>query len=134
MPELTNVQFTMYGPGCMSNAIVVAAQAVGDGRTHTCLVLKGWHNLEGRYYQGGANAADAIPGDERNQPPLGNAGVLWNCSPVCRVLPEIRQDSRHDGPIYGKLEKERPFVPRGVLGPTSSPKNCRGKTTLPPGG
>ena len=62
MPELTNVQFTMYGPGCMSNAIVVAAQAVGDGRTHTCLVLKGWHNFEGRYYQGGANAADAIPG------------------------------------------------------------------------
>ena len=62
MPELTNVQFTMYGPGCMSNAVVVAAQAVGDGRTHTCLVLKGWHNLEGRYYQGGANAADAIPG------------------------------------------------------------------------
>ena len=62
MPELTNVKFTMYGPGCMSNAIVVAAQAVGDGRTHTCLVLKGWHNFEGRYYQGGANAADAIPG------------------------------------------------------------------------
>ncbi len=62
MPELENVKFTMYGPGCMSNAIVVAAQAVGDGLTHTCLVLKGWHNLEGRYYQGGANAGDAIDG------------------------------------------------------------------------
>ncbi len=46
----------------MSNAIVVAAQAVGEGRTHTCLVLKSWHNLEGRYYQGGANAQDAIDG------------------------------------------------------------------------
>ena len=62
MPELENVKFTMYGPGCMSNAIVVAAQAVGDGLTHTCLVLKGWHNLEGRYYQGGANAEDTLPG------------------------------------------------------------------------
>ncbi len=62
MPELTNVKFTMYGPGCMSNAICVAAQAVGEGLTHTCLVLKGWHNFEGRYYQGGANAGEAISG------------------------------------------------------------------------
>ncbi len=62
MPELTNVKFSMYGPGCMSNAIVTAAQAVGDGRTHTCLVLKSWHNLEGRYYQGGSNAGGAISG------------------------------------------------------------------------
>jgi len=62
MPGLTHVKFTMYGPGCMSNAVCVAAQAVGDGLTHTCLVLKGWHNLEGRYYQGGANAGDAIAG------------------------------------------------------------------------
>ena len=46
--ELKNVKFTMYGMGCMSHAIVVAAQAVGEGRTHTCLVLKSWHNLEGR--------------------------------------------------------------------------------------
>ncbi len=62
MPELTNVKFTMYGPGCMSNALNVTAQAVGDGLTHTCLVVKSWHNFEGRYYQGGANAGDALPG------------------------------------------------------------------------
>ena len=62
MPELTGNRFTMYGPGCMSNAIVVAAQAIGDGLAHTCLVLKAWHNLPGRYYQTGANADDAIPG------------------------------------------------------------------------
>jgi acetyl-CoA acetyltransferase len=62
MPELTNVKFTMNGPVCMSNAIVVAAQAVGDGLTNTCLVLKSWHNLEGRYYQGGSNAGGAISG------------------------------------------------------------------------
>ena len=62
MPELTNVQFTMYGPTCMSNALNVIAQAVGDGLTHTCLVVKSWHNFEGRYYQGGANAAETLPG------------------------------------------------------------------------
>ena len=62
MPELTNIKFVMYGERCMSHAIVVAAQAVGSGLTNTCLVLKSWHNFEGRYYQGGANAADAIDG------------------------------------------------------------------------
>ena len=62
LPELRNVKFTMYGPGCMSNALCVAAQAVGEGLTHTCLVLKGWHNLEGRYYQGGANAGGVLSG------------------------------------------------------------------------
>ena len=62
MPELTNITFSMNGPVCMSNAIVVAAQAVGDGLTNTCLVLKSWHNLEGRYYQGGSNAGGAISG------------------------------------------------------------------------
>ena len=71
MPRLTNVTFTRYGPGCMSSAVCVAAQAVGEGLTHTCLVLKGWHNLEGRYYQGGANAGEAISGRVRR----GTSGV-----------------------------------------------------------
>ena len=62
MPELENVKFTMHGSRCMSNAIVVAAQAVGDGLTHTCLVLKSWHNFEGRYNHGGDNYGDAIDG------------------------------------------------------------------------
>jgi len=65
MPELTNVKFTMVGPGCMSNAIVVAAQAVGEGLTNTCLVVKGWHNFEGRYYQGGGNAKDTVTGNAK---------------------------------------------------------------------
>ena len=70
MPELTGINMTMYGPGCMSNSIVVAAQAIGDGLAHTCLVLKGWHNLAGRYYQGGAAAQDTVGGD-------GVWGQLW---------------------------------------------------------
>jgi len=62
MPELKNVKFTMYGQGCMSSAIVVAAQAVGDGLAKNCLVLKGWHNLEGRYNQAGVTAQDSVSG------------------------------------------------------------------------
>ncbi len=65
MPELTNVKFTMVGPGCMSTSIVVAAQAIGDGLTNTCLVIKAWHNLDGRYYQGGANAEQTIAGPHK---------------------------------------------------------------------
>ena len=62
MPELENVKFIMNGSVCMSHAIVVAAQAVGSGLTHTCLVLKSWHNLDGRYNQGGISAADDVSG------------------------------------------------------------------------
>ena len=79
MPELTNVKFTMYAPGCMSAAIVVAAQAVGDGLATNCLVLKGWHNLEGRYNHGGISAANEVPGSFASQPgphPLGRSRLL----------------------------------------------------------
>ncbi len=64
MPELQNVTFTMHAPICMSNALVVAAQAVGEGLTKTCLVVRGWHNLAGRYYvgQGGDRTGSTISG------------------------------------------------------------------------
>lgn len=78
MPELTNVKFTMYAPGCMSAAIVVAAQAVGDGRAANCLVLKGWHNLEGRYNHGGISAAAEVPGGFAINP----GRTLWG-APGC---------------------------------------------------
>jgi acetyl-CoA acetyltransferase len=68
MPELTNVKFVMTTPtvgGCMNHAIPAAAQAIGDGLAHTCLVLKGWHNFEGRYYQGGANSEATVSGSAK---------------------------------------------------------------------
>ena len=78
MPELSNVKFTMHAPGCMSAAIVVAAQAVGSGLASTCLVLKGWHNLEGRYNHGGISAADSVPGNFAISP----GRTLWG-APGC---------------------------------------------------
>ena len=77
MPELSNIKFTMHGPGCMSNAITVAAQAVGDGLTQTCLVLKAWDNLEGRYAQGGENAEDTISGNSVWSNPWGATGPYY---------------------------------------------------------
>ncbi|MEX2375561.1 MAG: hypothetical protein WD942_08270 [Dehalococcoidia bacterium] len=62
MPELKNVTFAVHAPRCMSHAVTVGAQAVGDGLAKTCLVLKGWHNFAGRYYHGGTNAADTVSG------------------------------------------------------------------------
>ena len=72
MPELTNVKFTMHAPTCMSDAVVVAAQAVGDGLTNTCLVLKSWNNLSGRYgHESGNNALDIAPGASQWTNPWG---------------------------------------------------------------
>ena len=103
MPELTNVQFRMYGPGCMSNALNVTAQAVGDGLTHTCLVVRSWHNFEGRYYQGGANATDTLPGTVAMRQLWGTPRLLRDGPAIRGVLSQVRQESRDDGALHGEL-------------------------------
>jgi len=66
IPELTNVKFMMNGQTCMSVAFVTAAEAVARGLTNNCLVIRGWHNLEGRYYVGqGAAALDTASGPQK---------------------------------------------------------------------
>ena len=123
MPELENVKFTMYGPTCMSNAIVVAAQAVGDGLTHTCLVLKGWHNLEGRYNQGGISAEDAVSGTYAIGPgrtiwgPPGCYGTALQFAEYCRkygkthdMMAPFMANSRRNGLLFpeGYWAQHRP--------------------------
>ncbi len=72
MPELTNVKFTMHSSSdCMSNAITNTAQAVGDGLTSVCLVVKGWANPAGRYGHGGANALETASGVNQWISPFG---------------------------------------------------------------
>lgn len=76
MPELSNVKFTMEGRGCMSVSFTTAAEAVARGLTQTCLVVRGWHNLAGRYYVGqGAAAGDTLSGPQKY-------GGLWG-APAC---------------------------------------------------
>jgi len=59
---LDNVRYTAHGPGCISTALVAACQAVGDGMTDTCVVIRGTGNIQGRYGQYGAAAADTASG------------------------------------------------------------------------
>jgi len=40
----------------------MAAQAMGDGQCHTCLVIYPTGNLEGRYRRGGENVDDYARG------------------------------------------------------------------------
>jgi len=123
MPELTNVKFTMYGPGCMSHAIVVAAQAVGSGQTNTCLVLKGWHNLEGRYNQAGISAADEVSGTYAIGPgrtiwgPPGCYGTALQFAEYCRrygkthdMMAPFMANSRRNGLMFpeGYWAQHRP--------------------------
>ena len=107
IPELTNVKFQMIGPGCMSNCIVVASQAIGDGLAHTVLVVKAWHNLEGRYYQGGANAEPTISGRAKwTNPWAGPASLgtatqfqryLWKYGKTHDMMANFMTNSRHNG-------------------------------------
>ena len=123
MPELTNVKFTMYGQGCMSHAIVVAAQAVGEGRTHTCLVLKSWHNLEGRYNQSGISAQDEVPGSFALAPGRtlwgapGSYGTALQFAEYCRkygkshdMMAPFMANSRRNGLLFpeGYWAQHRP--------------------------
>ena len=123
MPELSNVKFTMYGQGCMSHAIVVAAQAVGDGLTNTCLVLKGWHNLDGRYNHGGTSGVDTVPGTVAIGPgrtlwgPPGCYGTALQFAEYCRkygknheMMAPFMENSRRNGLLFpeGYWAQHRP--------------------------
>jgi acetyl-CoA acetyltransferase len=52
----------MTVPACMSMVLAATVQAVGDGLTNVCIAAKGWHNFDGRHYQGGANAEPTVSG------------------------------------------------------------------------
>ena len=123
MPELTNVKFTMNAPGCMSAAIVVAAQAVGDGLTSNCLVLKGWHNLDGRYNHGGSSASEVVPGSLALGPgrtiwgPPGCFGTALQFAEYCHrygknhdMMAPFMQNSRRNGLMFpeGYWAQHRP--------------------------
>ena len=118
MPELSNVNFTMYGPVCNSNAVVVGAQAVGSGQTHTCLVVKGWHNFAGRYYQGqGAAGLDTVPGPGKYNALWGlpaSGGTAMVFDQYCR-----KYDKNHDmmTPIVVNSNPNGRLFPEGYWAP-----------------
>ncbi len=111
-PELTNVAFKMYGPICMSVAFTTAAEAVARGLTKTCLVVRGWHNLAGRYYVGqGAAARDTIAGPAKY-------GSIWGapaCATTAMVFEQYCQKYRksHDMMAPFIIEERR----NGLMNP-----------------
>ena len=72
--RLTNVKFAPTGVPTISEMVGMAAQAVGDGLCHTCLVIYPTGNLEGRYRRGGENADDYARGARQWTAPWGNHG------------------------------------------------------------
>ncbi len=123
MPELTNVKFTMNAPGCMSAAVVIGAQAVGDGLANNCLVLKGWHNLDGRYNHGGSSASEVVPGSLALGPgrtiwgPPGCFGTALQFAEYCHrygknhdMMAPFMQNSRRNGLMFpeGYWAQHRP--------------------------
>ena len=152
-PELTGVNFTMNGVGCMSRAITVAAQAIGDGMAHTCLVVKAWHNLEGRYYQGGAAARNETPGTAAIRGLWGAPacyGTALQFQEYCRkygkthdMMAPFMENSRRNGLIFpeGYWAQHRPedcctrttlqrdgLPNRPACSTTTSPSWCQGRT------
>ncbi len=71
---LPNVKFAPTGLPTISEMVGMAAQAVGDGVCHTCLVIYPTGNLEGRYRRGGENADDYARGARQWTAPWGNHG------------------------------------------------------------
>jgi acetyl-CoA acetyltransferase len=101
MPELKNVKFVMTVPLCISLVMAATVQAVGDGLTNTCLALKAWHNFDGRYYEGGANAEPTVTGRNKYSA-FGLAG------PAC--YPTAMQFQRYLHKYGGTHEMMAPFV------------------------
>ena len=100
VPALTNVKFTAYANhSCVSDCICIAAQAVGDGLTHTCLVVKGWHNLAGRYHRGGTAAEDTVSGRDQWR--------LWGAPAVFGTATQFEEYCRRYGKNHHMMA---PFV------------------------
>jgi hypothetical protein len=119
MPELTNIQFVMYGPRCMSppswwpprpsvrsHAYLSGAQELAQLRRS---LLPGWGSGAGRHRR-----------HECDQSSLGHPGILARRCNLAGILPQVRQDPRHDGSLYYQLPTQRPDVPGRVLGAASA--------------
>ena len=100
MPELTNLKFVMLAQHCMSMVLTAAVEAVGRGMASTCIALKAWHNLPGRYRTGGFNAEPTVSGRGKYGPSL--------AGPTCYGTAMQFQRYLHK---YGKThEMMAPFV------------------------
>jgi acetyl-CoA acetyltransferase len=112
MPELDNIKFKMYGRGCMSVALCTAAEAVAQGLTQNCIVVRGWHNLAGRYYVGqGAAALDTASGPQKYSSLWGTPAVSTAAFPFQEYLDKYGKS--HDMMANFVVEQRR----NGLMNP-----------------
>ena len=110
---LKNVKIAYHAAGCISAAMCVGAQIVGDGLAHTVLVVRATGNMPGRYHQGGANAADTISGPAQWWNPWGWTlipQIAFGFDQYCR-----KYGSNHDrmAPFVVNLRRNGLMMPEG---------------------
>jgi acetyl-CoA acetyltransferase len=99
----------------MSVSFVAAAEGVARGLTQTCLVVRGWHNLAGRYYVGvGASALKTASG-------RGKYGSIWGlpaCGTTAMVFEEYcrKYGKSHDQMANFVVTQRR----NGLMNPTGT--------------
>ena len=126
MPELTNVKFKMNGPICMSVSFTAAAEAVARASPRPA-----WWCAAGTTSPGATTSARAParwtprgPGQVRRH--LGHAGLRDHGDGLRGVLPEVRQEPRHDGPLRRRRAPQRPDESGRLLHPAPAGDDHRG--------
>ena len=112
-PELKNVKFTMLGPGCITNSLVVAIQAIADGLTHTCLAVKGWHNFDGRYAQGGSNGQPTVAGPTKWATPWGGPTCFGTAQQFARYCWKYGKNHDMMAPFVVNSKRNGLLFPEG---------------------
>lgn len=113
MPELTNVKFVITAPADMSYVLTAAIQAVGDGKSHTCLAIKGWHNFAGRHYHGGMNAERTVSGPGKWSDSLGTPRVFWWAQQFQRYLHKYGKTHEMLAPFVVNSRRNGLLLPEG---------------------
>ncbi|AFA73573.1 putative thiolase [Gordonia polyisoprenivorans VH2] len=65
LPELSGVKLVILATECISMVLAASAEAVGRGLGTTCVAVKAWHNLAGRYGVRGATAESVQTGNAK---------------------------------------------------------------------
>ena len=113
MPELTNLKKAWVAGGCTSHALVVAAQVVGDGEAGVCLVVKGWHNYSGRYYQGGANAKPTVSGPTKYSAAWGGPACYGTAQQFQRYMYKYNKTHEMVAPFVVNSRRNGLLFPEG---------------------
>ena len=113
MPELTNLKKAWVAGTCTSHALTVAAEVVGRGEASVCLVVKGWHNYAGRYYQGGANAEPTVSGPTKFSAAWGGPASYGTAQQFQRYMHKYHKTHEMVAPFVVNSRRNGLLFPEG---------------------